>query len=46
MGQFSTEIYNPPGSTLSGNQQLGRTSFEALREGQLGGILPSVQSEP
>lgn len=20
MGQFSTEIYNPPGSTLSGNQ--------------------------
>jgi hypothetical protein len=22
MGQFSTEIYIPPGSTLSGNQQL------------------------
>ena len=21
MGQFSTEIYAPPGSTLSGNQQ-------------------------
>ncbi|WP_232003728.1 hypothetical protein [Sphingopyxis sp. FD7] len=21
MGQFSTKIYNPPGSTLSGNQQ-------------------------
>ncbi len=21
MGQFSTEIYIPPGSTLSGNQQ-------------------------
>jgi AAA domain len=26
--------------------QRGRTSFEALREGQLGGILPSAQSEP
>ena len=30
MGQFSTEIYNPPGSTLSGNQQSGTSNTSRL----------------
>ena len=33
MGHFSVEIYATPGSTLSGNQQLGRKkSLKALRD--------------
>jgi len=33
MGQFSTEIYIPPGSTLSGNQQPVKHIVEALVNG-------------
>ena len=49
MGQFSTEIYNPPGSTLSGNQHhwepIDVDSFEALWNAEVDDAATSLKRE-
>jgi hypothetical protein len=44
MGQFSTEIYNPPGSTLSSNQHVQLIESEEASDITRLSPIPSVWS--